>query len=61
MKNLKIEEQLIMLKGNLNRICVSDDPEDIDNMYSWAVMRLNIICAERKQELKQGEYYIKKV
>lgn len=61
MKNQKIQEQLIMLEDNVNRILFTDDPKDIDNMYSWAVMRLNIICAERKQELRNGEYYIKKV
>lgn len=29
-----------MLKGNINRICVSKDVEEISQMYHFALMRL---------------------
>ncbi len=29
-----------MLKGNINRICVSDNVEEISQMYHYALMRL---------------------
>lgn len=29
-----------MLRGNINRICVSDNVEEISQMYNYALMRL---------------------
>ena len=29
-----------MLRGNINRICVSDNVEEISQMYHYALMRL---------------------
>ena len=29
-----------MLRGNINRICVSDDVEEISQMYHYALTRL---------------------
>lgn len=29
-----------MLRGNINRICVSDNVEEISQMYRYALMRL---------------------
>lgn len=48
-----------MLKGNINRICVSKDVEEISQMYYFALMRLEEIMkynvrrvAERKKNIE---------
>lgn len=38
---IRFEED--MLKGNINRMCVSDDSEELMNMYAHAINRLKRI------------------
>lgn len=44
---------LDMLKGNIARICVSDDVEEIICQLGFAVDRLSILAYSRVKELKQ--------
>ena len=44
-----------MLKGNINRIMVTDDPKDLFNNYEWACKRLSLILIERVKELLEEE------
>ena len=48
-KNFRID----MLKGNIARICVSDDVEEIVCQLGFAVYRLSILAYSRVKELKQ--------
>ena len=48
-KNFSID----MLKGNIARICVSDDVEEIVCQLGFAVYRLSILAYSRVKELKQ--------
>lgn len=48
-----------MLRGNINRICVSNDVEEISKMYHFALMRLEEIMkysvrrvVERKKNIE---------
>ena len=48
-----------MLKGNINRICVSKDVEEISQMYHFALMRLEELMkynvrrvVERKKDIE---------
>lgn len=48
-----------MLRGNINRICVSDDVEEISQMYHFALTRLEEIMkynvrrvVERKKNIE---------
>lgn len=48
-----------MLRGNINRICVSDDVEEISQMYHYALTRLEEIMkynvrrvVERKKNIE---------
>lgn len=43
--------QLEMLEGNIARICVSDDPEEIVKSLGFAVDRLSMIAYSRMKEL----------
>lgn len=43
MSHQELMNQVDMLKGNINRICVSDDIEEIESMYKFALMRLEKI------------------
>ena len=39
-----------MLRGNINRMCVTDDKDELDSMYQWALFRLKRIRAFNEQE-----------
>lgn len=40
-----------MLKGNINRMMVTDDVKELRSMYDWACKRLSRIQNERYQKL----------
>ena len=40
-----------MLQGNINRMMVTDDTEELLSMYMWAERRLKTIHKERLKEL----------
>lgn len=44
---------LDMLDGNIARICVSDDPEEIVRSLGFAIDRLSTIAYSRVKELKE--------
>lgn len=44
---------LDMLDGNISRICVSDDPEEIVKSLGFAIDRLSVIAYSRIKELKE--------
>ena len=44
---------LDMLDGNIARICVSDDPEEIVKSLGFATDRLSMIAYSRLKELKE--------
>ena len=44
---------LDMLEGNISRICVSDDPEEIVKSLGFAIDRLSMIAYSRIKELKE--------
>ncbi len=39
----KIQEQEDLLKGNINRMCVTDDLSELDTMANHAIKRIKII------------------
>ena len=41
--DLKIDEQIDLLKGNINRMCVTDDMMELQRMFDYARIRLNNI------------------
>ncbi len=43
---------LDMLDGNIARVCVSDDAEEIVRQLGFAIDRLNILAYSRIKELK---------
>ena len=50
-QNLDIE--LDMLKGNINRMCVTDSRDELMMMYAWANKRLNSIMTMNEERLKE--------
>lgn len=48
-------DALDMLRGNINRICVSEDPLEIVRMLGFATDRLSMLAQSRILELKQKE------
>ena len=42
-----------MLQGNINRMMVTDDTEELLNMYMWAERRLHTIYKERLKEIQK--------
>lgn len=49
----KKRSELDMLDGNIARICVSDDPEEIVKSLGFATNRLSMIAYSRIKELKE--------
>ena len=43
--------QLDLLNGNISRICVSDDPEEIVSSLGFAIERLSMIAYSRVKEI----------
>lgn len=49
------EEIRRMLDGNICRVCVSDDPEEIIKMLGFAVDRLSMLAYNRIKTLNDRE------
>lgn len=47
----EFQNELDMLKGNINRIAVSEDVTEISDMFLFAKYRLSRICKARLDEL----------
>ncbi len=57
-KPITKEEQeyiLDMLKGNIARVCVSDDIEEIVMQLGFAIDRLSMVAYSRIKKLKEKE------
>ena len=54
----KLDNEIDMLKGNINRMCVTDDADELWQMENYALIRLTNIakmCDLRMKELKENE------
>ena len=51
----KIDEQMDLLNGNINRMCVTDDMMELQRMFDYARIRLNNIHSINFKRLKEGE------
>lgn len=49
----EIKESLDLLDGNISRICVSDNPEEIMSSLGFAIDRLSMIAYSRIKEINQ--------
>lgn len=46
-------EMLDMLNGNIARICVSDDPQEVVSHLSFATERLGMLACSRAMEFRK--------
>jgi hypothetical protein len=56
--NLAAQNEHVMLDGNINRMFISNDIDDIINMYLYAKFSLNMIyhyCLQMYEERKRNE------
>lgn len=44
-----------MLKGNINRMMVTDDSKELESMYNYALRRINRIYNARRKELAENK------
>ena len=49
----KVYNEMDMLKGNINRMCVTDDQEELFKMYAFACLRLNKIYNLNSEKLRE--------
>lgn len=47
------ENELRMLEGNINRICVTDDPLELTRMVGFACGRINMLAQYRMLQLEE--------
>ena len=50
-----IYNEIHMLEGNINRLCVTDDRKEIETMREWAKIRVDIIADYRLKVLEEIE------
>lgn len=50
--NKLLNNEVDMLKGNINRMCVTSDLDELDKMYEFALKRLKSIYIYKKHLLK---------
>jgi hypothetical protein len=53
MNYIKVRNESDMLKGNINRMCITDDIEEINRMYEVAKNRLRIIYQENVDRISE--------
>ena len=51
----KIDEQRDLLRGNINRMCVTDSLEELRDMNRWAKARINQITSINYRRLTEQE------
>lgn len=49
-----LEHDLDMLQGNINRMCVTDDEEELINIQQWAKRRIDSIYLWNCRRLKDA-------
>lgn len=55
MNRQKLEIEIDMLKGNINRMCVTDDDVELESMQQWAKKRIDRIYSYNYQRLRERE------
>lgn len=55
----ELDNEINMLKGNINRICVSDDYEELERMYMYAKIRLDEIYDYNLSRIKKYDVLYK--
>lgn len=43
MVNVDLENEIRMLQGSINRMCITDDVEELEIMKEWAIKRIDAI------------------
>lgn len=52
----EIDNEMDMIKGNLNRMCVTDDADELLTMYAYASIRLHDILKANKNRIFREKY-----
>jgi len=55
----ELDNEINMLKGNINRMCVSDDYEELERMYMYAKIRLDEIYDYNLSRIKKYDVLYK--
>lgn len=55
MNRQKLEIEIDMLRGNINRMCVTDDDAELESMQQWAKRRIDRIYSYNHQRLRERE------
>lgn len=55
MNRQKLEIEIDMLRGNINRMCVTDDDVELESMQQWAKKRIDRIYLHNHQRLREQE------
>ena len=55
MNRQKLEIEIDMLRGNINRMCVTDDDAELESMQQWAKKRIDRIYLYNHQRLRERE------
>lgn len=50
----KLDNELDMLQGNINRMCITDNIGELRSMYMWANLRINEVFRIRQDEIKEA-------
>jgi len=48
-----VREEIDMLQGNINRMCVTREEKELERMRDWAKRRIDKIYDIRKEELQK--------
>lgn len=52
----EIDNEMDMIKGNLNRMCVTDDTDELLTMYAYASIRLNDLLRVNRNRILREKY-----
>jgi hypothetical protein len=52
----EIDKEMDMIKGNLNRMCVTDDTDELLTMYAYASIRLNDLLRANRNRIFRKKY-----
>lgn len=55
MNRQKLEIEIDMLQGNINRMCVTNDDAELASMQQWAKRRIDQIYLYNHQRLREQE------
>lgn len=50
-----LERDLDILQGNINRMCVTDDEQELISMQQWAKKRIDSIYLWNRQRIREAE------